>query len=135
MTTFYKGYEGTVKFDSAGASAAELTAVKSWSLSVTKDLLKTTAYGDTYERFVGGLVSGKGSVEILYTGNNNTFIEAINNPADTGAALFELYIHKTTNKRILFNGIIDSADYGATADDIQVIRCSFVTTGTITMEI
>ena len=135
MTTYYKGYEGTVKFDATGVSAAELTAVRSWSLSVSKELIKTTAHGDTAERFVGGLVSGKGSIDLLYTGDNNSFIEAVNTSSDAGTALFELYLNKAGGKRVRFNGIIDSATYGSATDEVQIISCSFVTSGAITMEI
>lgn len=135
MTTYYKGYEGTVKFNATGGTAAELTSVKNWTLSVTKELIKTTAYGDTAERFVGGLISGKGTIDLLYTGDNNSFIEAINSTGDSGVSVFELYLNKAGNKRIIFNGIIESATYGSSADEAQIISCGYVTNGAITMEI
>jgi len=133
--TFYQGYEGVVKFNASGSSAAEVTAVTSWSIDIKKEIIDITRNGDTAKRLTGGLISASGTVELLYTGDNNSFIEAINTTEDTGAALFELYLHQSTNKRIIFNGIIDSASYGNNRDDVVAISCSFVTTGNITLEI
>jgi len=135
MTTYYQGIEGTVKFDAAGASASELTAVTAWSLDIKKEIYRTTQQGDISEKNVGGLISASGTIDLLYTGNNNSFIEAINTSGDTGTALFELYLHKATNKRIIFNGIIDSASYGNSRDDVVTISCTFVSTGNINLEI
>lgn len=134
-TTYYQGYEGSVSFNSTGGAAAAVTQVVSWKLNIKKDIIETTKYGDLYTTHVGGLISGSGSLELIYTGNNNTLIEAINTSNDTGAALFELYLSSTQNKKISFNGIIDSADYGTSADDVQRISCSFVTTGAITTDL
>lgn len=135
MTTFYQGYEGVVKFSSNGSSAAEITAVTSWTIDIEKEIIDITRHGDTAKRVTGGLISASGTVDLLYTGNNNSFIEAINTTEDAGVALFELYLHQSTNKRIVFNGIIDSASYGGNRDDIVTISCSFVATGNITLEI
>ena len=135
MATYYQGIEGTVKFNATGATAVEVTEVTAWTMNIKKEILTTTQYGDVSQRNVGGLIYASGSVDLLYTGNNNTFIEAINTSGDTGAALFELYLHEATNKRIVFNGIIDSASYGNNRDDVVTISCTFVSTGNITLEI
>jgi hypothetical protein len=133
--TFYNGYEGSVRFDSAGTSAAEVTAVTAWAITVTKEVLSSTRVGDTYEGRVGGLISASGSIDLLYTGDNNSLIEAINTPADTGTALFELYLHAGQNKKIRFAGLIESASYGASRDDVQTISCKFVASGPITLDL
>jgi hypothetical protein len=65
---FYRGQQGTVKFDkdAAGAALGEVAAVRSWSLSVEKEQLEVTDHGDTFRAYVGGLVGGSGTVEMLY---------------------------------------------------------------------
>jgi len=135
---FYRGQEGSVKFDDAGSTAAAITSTRSWSLTVEKESLDTTAMGDTYRANVGGLISGSGTVELLYTASSadetNAFIEMVNTANDAGAALFELYLYSTT-KKITFDGVITSAEYSATVGEVQVITCSFVTNGTITMDV
>ena len=135
---FYRGQEGSVKFDDAGSTAAAITSTRSWSLTVEKESLDTTAMGDTYRANVGGLISGSGTVELLYTASSsdetNAFIEMVNTANDAGAALFELYLYSTT-KKITFDGVITSAEYSATVGEIEVITLNFVTNGAITLDI
>ena len=134
---FYRGQQGSVKFDDAGTTAATIVSTRSWSLSVEKESLDTTALGATYRANVGGLISGSGTVEVLYTATSsdetNAFIEMVNSANDEGAALFELYLEST--KKITFDGVITSAEYGATVGELQVITINFVTNGAITLDI
>ena len=64
---FYRGQQGSVKFDDAGTTAATILSTRSWSLSVEKESLETTALGATYRANIGGLISGSGTVELMYT--------------------------------------------------------------------
>ena len=136
---FFRGQQGSVKFDDGGSSAAAITSTRSWSMSVSKDVLDSTALGATYSANVGGLISGSGSVELLYTASSsdetNVFIEAVNTASDAGGALFELYLDTTGTKKISFDGIVTSADYSATVGEVEVITCNFVTNGAITLSI
>jgi len=136
---FYRGQQGSVKFDDAGATAAAITSTRSWSLTVEKESLDTTALGATYRANVGGLISGSGTCEILYTASSadetNVFIEHVNTANDEGAALFELYLDTTGTKKISFDGVITSAEYSATVGEIEVITLNFVTNGAITLDI
>lgn len=136
---FYRGQQGSVKFDDAGSSAATIASTRSWSLTVEKESLDTTALGATYRANVGGLISGSGTCEVLYTASSadetNTFIEMVNTPNDEGAALFELFLDTTGTKKISFDGVITSAEYSATVGEIEVITLNFVTNGAITLDI
>jgi hypothetical protein len=136
---FYRGQQGSVKFDDAGTTAAAIASTRSWSLTVEKESLDTTALGATYRANVGGLISGSGTVELLYTASSadetNTFIEHVNTATDEGAALFELFLDTTGTKKVSFDGVITSAEYSATVGEIEVITVNFVTNGTITMDL
>jgi len=136
---FYRGQQGSVKFDDAGSSAAAITSTRSWSLTVEKESLDTTALGATYRANVGGLISGSGTCEILYTASSsdetNVFIEHVNTANDEGLALFELFLDTTGTKKISFDGVITSAEYSATVGEIEVITLNFVTNGAITLDI
>ena len=136
---FYRGQQGSVKFDDAGSVAAAITSTRSWSMTVEKESLDTTALGATYRANVGGLISGSGTCEILYTASSadetNVFIEHINTANDEGAALFELYLDTSGTKKISFDGVITSAEYSATVGEIEVITLNFVTNGAITLDI
>lgn len=106
-------------------------------MTVEKESLDTTALGATYRANVGGLISGSGTVEVLYTASSadetNAFIEMVNATTDEGVAAFELIL--TTGKNITFTGVITSAEYTATVGEIEVITVSFVTNGAITLGI
>ena len=136
---FYRGQQGSVKFDDAGSSAAAITSTRSWSLTVEKESLDTTALGATYRANVGGLISGSGTCEILYTASSadetNLFIEHVNTANDEGLALFELFLDTTGTKKISFDGVITSAEYSATVGEIEVITLNFVTNGAISLDI
>ena len=136
---FYRGQQGSVKFDDGGATGVTITSTRSWSLTVEKESLDTTALGATYRANVGGLISGSGTVEVLYTASSadetNVFIEHVNTATDEGTALFELFLDTTGTKKVSFDGVITSAEYSATVGEIEVITVNFVTNGAITLDI
>ena len=134
LTTLYRGEQGSVKFDDAGSSANPVVGTRSWSLTLDKAVLETTAIGDSYAGNVGSIISGSGSVEVIYTATaseTGAFVDHINTAQDQGTALFELYLFSTT-KKIVFNGVVTSADFSATVGELQVVTINFVTNGTIT---
>ena len=135
-----RGDIGKVMFHNAAGTEAEVIGTRSWSLSVTKDTLETTVQGKTSKEFVGGLISGEGSAELIYDNAGNStylsFVEDVLTTADAGDALFELFPDKdTAAKKLAFSGIITSAEFGATLGETQLINISFITNGAITSDI
>jgi hypothetical protein len=136
-----RGDVGKVMFENAGGTEADVGQTRSWSLTINKDTHETTKQGDTSKTFIGGLISGEGSVELLYnpseTGTGyTTFIDDVLTTGDPADALFELFPDSATAaKKISFAGIITSAEYGATLGETQVINVSFITSGAITSAI
>ena len=136
---FYRGEEGSVKFDDAGSSASAITSTRSWSLTLDKEVLETTVMGDTYGGNVGGIITGSGSVEVIYTASSSdetaAFIDHINTATDEGTALFELFLDTSGSKKISFDGVVTSAELSATVGEIEIITVNFVTNGSITTAI
>ena len=136
---FFRGEEGSVKFDDAGSSASAITSTRSWSLTLDKEVLETTVMGDTYAGNVGGIISGNGSVEVIYTASSSdetaAFIDHINTATDEGTALFELFLDTSGSKKVSFDGVVTSAELTATVGEIEIITVNFVTNGTITTAI
>ena len=135
-----KGDVGKIMFENAGGTEADISGVRSWSLSITKDTMETTVNGDTSKTFIGGLISGEGLEELIYDPSGNSdyqaFIDDVLVTGDAGDALFELFPDSNTSaKKISFAGIITSAEYGATLGEVQVINVSFITNGAITSAI
>jgi len=135
-----KGDVGQVKFDDAGSSVNPVLGTTSWSMSITKDIQETTAQGDTFKQFVGGLIEGEGSAELLYddsaSGETATFVDGVLTTGDLGTAAFELFPDSTSaTKKISFNGIITSFDQSSSLGEANTISITFKPTGTITSAI
>ena len=132
-----RGEQGAVQFDAAGSPNATIVGTRSWTLNITKETLDVTDHGDTFRSFVGSMVSGSGTVELVYdpdaTGQA-AFIEDVITAADTADASFELFTTGTSagTDSVSFNGIITSMDIASTVGDLVVATCNFVTSGAIT---
>jgi hypothetical protein len=132
-----RGEQGAVQFDAAGSSNATVVGTRSWSLSITKETLDTTKHGDTARSYIGSLISGSGTVELVYdpdaTGQA-AFIEDVLTASDASDATFELFTTGTTSgsDSISFAGIITDAEIGSAIGDLVTVSCNFVTSGDIT---
>ena len=132
-----RGEEGSVQFDAAGSTNATIVGTRSWTLNITKDTLDVTDHGDTFRSFVGSLISGSGTVELVYNADATGqpgFIEDVLTTGDTADATFELFATGSTSgsDSVSFAGIITSMDIASTVGDLVVATCNFVTSGTIT---
>lgn len=137
---FYRGQQGTVFFDKdSSGSITEIAAVRSWSMTVEKDVMETTAQGATYKANIGGLLAGSGSMEVMYdapgAGDKLDLLKDVNTATDEGNAFVELYLDETGGKKITGSIVISSAEYGATVGELQVVTINFTTTGSITLDI
>jgi len=134
------GEQGAVQFDAAGSSNATIVGTRSWSLSTTKETIDTTKQGDTFRSFVGSLVSGSGTVELVYdpdaTGQA-AFLEDVITAADTADATFELFTTGTSadTDSAKFNGIITDMEITSTVGELVVVSCNFITSSTITLNL
>jgi len=133
-----RGEQGAVQFAPTGSGNATIAGTRSWTLSITKDTLDVTDHGDTARSFIGSLISGSGTVELVYdnagTGNQPTFIEDILTAEDPADATFELFTAGTTSgtDSVRFAGIITSMEIASTVGDLVVATCNFITSGAIT---
>ena len=132
-----RGEQGTVQFGAAGSSNATIVGTRSWSLSITKETLDTSVHGDTFRSFVGSMVSGSGTVELVYdpdaTGQAG-FLEDVVTTADPADATFELFTTGTTTgtDSVSFAGIITDMEITSTVGELVIVSCNFITSGTIT---
>ena len=134
-----RGNQGALYFDKEGSGTlTEIETVRSWTLNVEKEVLDATAQGDTFRSFVGSLVTGTGTAEVLYDkpangGAANDFIVSSVTETDNAVAKFELYMDENATKKITFDGLITGADYSATVGEVEVITINFSASGTITV--
>jgi len=137
---FYRGQQGTVFFDKAGSGGvSEIAAVRSWSMTVEKESYDSTTHGATYRANVGGLISGSGTIELMYdapgAGDKLDLIKDVNQATDEADAFVELYLDETGGKKITGNVVVTSTEYSATVGEIEIVTVSFVTSGTLTLSI
>ena len=132
-----RGEQGAVQFETGSGSLATVVGTRSWSLTITKETYETTDHGDTFRNFIGGLISGTGTVELIYdpdaTGQAG-FIEDVVKVNDATDASFELFTTGTTtgSDSVAFSGIITDMEITSTVGELVVVSCNFVTSGTIT---
>ena len=132
----YRGEEGSVKFKNAAGTTEAVAQTTAWSLDISKDVLDTSAHGDTSRAFVGALVSGTGSVEFNYTaasGNETkNLLDEVLVTEDAADAQFELYIDTSGSKKWSFAGIVTGMSTSTTVGDLTKITANFTTSGAIT---
>ena len=132
-----RGEQGAVQFETGAGSLATVVGTRSWTLNITKDTLDTTVHGNTFRQFVGSLISGSGTVELVYdpdaTGQPG-LIEDVVKVNDGADASFELFTTGTSSgtDSVAFGGIITSMDITSTVGDLVVATCNFITSSTIT---
>jgi hypothetical protein len=132
-----RGEQGAVQFETGSGTLATVVGTRSWSLTITKETYETTDHGDTFRNFIGGLISGSGTIEIVYdpdATNQPEIIEDVIKTNDAVDASFELFTTGTTSgtDSVSFNGIITSMEITSTVGELVVASCDFVTSGTIT---
>ena len=132
-----RGEQGAVQFETGSGTLATVVGTRSWSLTITKETYETTDHGDTFRNFIGGLISGSGTIEIVYdpdATNQPEIIEDVIKTNDAVDASFELFTTGTTSgtDSVSFNGIITDMEITSTVGELVIASCSFVTSGTIT---
>mgnify|MGYP003132680203 FL=1 len=132
---FFRGEEGSVKFSKDGSEAlATVISTTGWSLDITKDTLECTAHGDNSRKYVGGLISGSGSVDFLYTAATATdatgeILRDVLQADDPADAQFELFLNGSN--KVTFNGIVTGTTLSAATGDLETVSVSFTTNGDI----
>ena len=132
---FFRGEEGSVKFKNGTGTTEAIVSTTGWTLDTTKDTLDVTAHGATFRSFVGGLISGSGTVDFLYTaaGSNETenLVDDVLTAEDTADAQFELFLDTSGSKKVSFSGIVTGTSLSATTGDLETVSVSFITSGAI----
>ena len=133
---FFRGEEGSVKFKNASGTTEAIVSTTAWSLDITKETLDVTAHGDTSRANIGGLISGTGTIDFLYTaasGNETANLLAdVLTTEDAGDAQFELFLDTSGTKKVSFTGIVNSSTLTAATGELETVTVGFTTNGAIT---
>ena len=132
---FFRGEEGSVKFSKDGSEAlATVISTTGWSLDITKDTLDVTAHGDNSRKFIGGLISGSGTVDFLYTAATATdatgeILRDVLQADDPADAQFELFLNGSN--KVTFNAVVTGTSLSTATGDLETVSVSFTTNGDI----
>ena len=132
---FFRGEEGSVKFSKDGSEAlATVISTTGWSLDITKDTLDVTAHGDNSRKFIGGLISGSGTVDFLYTAATATdatgeILRDVLQADDPADAQFELFLNGSN--KVTFNAVVTGTTLSTATGDLETVSVSFTTNGDI----
>jgi len=133
---FFRGEEGSVKFKNGSGTTEAVVSTTGWTLDIAKETLDVTAHGATSRSFVGGLISGSGSIDFLYTaasGNETANLLAdILTTEDAADAQFQLFLDTSGSKSISFSGIVSGTTLSAQTAELETVSVSFITSGAIT---
>jgi len=133
---FFRGEEGSVKFKNGTGTTEAIVSTTSWSLDISKDTLDVTAHGATSRAFVGGLISGSGSIDFLYTAASGdetaNLLADVLTAEDPADAQFELFLDTSGSKKVSFNGIVNNSTLTAATGDLETVTVTFITSGAIT---
>ena len=133
---FFRGEEGSVKFKNGSGTTEAIVSTTGWTLDTTKETLECTEHGDTFRKYVGGLISGSGTIDFLYTaasGNETANLLAdVLTAEDPADAQFELFLDTSGSKKVSFSGITTGTTLSATTGDLETVNVSFITSGAIT---
>ena len=133
---FFRGEEGSVKFKNSSGTTEAIVSTTGWTLDTTKDSLDVTAHVATSRSFVGGLISGSGTIDFLYTaadGNETAnLVDDVLVAEDAGDAVFELFMDTSGTKKVSFSGLVTGTSLSAQTGDLETVSVSFITYGAIT---
>jgi len=133
---FFRGEEGSVKFKNSSGTTETVVSTTGWTLDTTKDSLDVTAHGATSRSFVGGLISGSGTIDFLYTaadGNETAnLVDDVLTTKDAGDAVVELFLDTSGTKKVSFSGLVTGTSLSAVTGDLETVSVSFITSGAIT---
>ena len=133
---FFRGEEGSVKFKNGTGTTEAIVSTTGWSLDTTKDTLECTGHGDTFRKYVGGLMSGSGTIDFLYTAASGdetaNLLADVLTAEDPADAQFELFLDTSGTKKVSFAGIVQGTTLSAQTGDLETVSVSFITSGAIT---
>ena len=136
---FFRGEEGSVSFDNGTGSVGAIASTTAWTLDVNKDTLECTAHGDTSRKYVGALISGSGTVDLLYTATSGDdtaeIITDVLTQEDSGDASFNLFLDTSGAKKYSFNGLVTGVGAASTVGELTTQTVNFQVSGDVTFAI
>jgi len=127
----YQGTSGSVKLVSGTGTAAAVADVRSWSVTLTRETVESTAMGDDYRKYLKGLQSWSGSMEIVYNDTSNAELSEAMNPDNDNAVVVDFFFDEVGAAGSKFTGTVIVTSFAVTNsyDGLATATVEFQGTG------
>lgn len=131
----YQGNNGTVKIKSGSDTLTAVADVRSWSVTVNRETVESTAMGDDYRKFLKGLQSFTGNMEIVYNDSEAAVVVTALNPDTDATVQVEFYADSanTTTAKFVGDVIVTSFSVTNSFDGLMTATVDFQGTGAPTV--
>lgn len=110
----YQGNNGTVKIKSGSDTLTAVADVRSWSVTMTREVVESTAMGDDFRTYLKGLQSYSGSMEIVYNDSESSVVDTAINPDTDAAVVVEFYADAVNTSTAKFVGTVIVTSFAVT---------------------
>lgn len=131
----YQGNAGSVKIKSGSDTLTAIADVRTWSATFNREVVESTAMGDTDRKFLKGLQTYTGSMEIVYNDSENAIVETSLNPDTDAVVSVELFADSTntTTSKLAGTIIVTSFSVTNSFDGLMTASVEFQGTGAPTV--
>ena len=129
----YQGNNGSVKIKSGSDSLTAVADVRTWSVTVNRETVETTAMGDDFRKYLKGLGMFNGSMDIVYNDSENTIVATSMNPDTDAAVTVEFYSDAADGTKFVGEVIVTAFTVNASYDGLTTASVTFQGTGAPTV--
>lgn len=129
----YQGNNGSVKIKSGSDSLTAVADVRTWSVTVNRETVETTAMGDDFRKYLKGLGMFNGSMDIVYNDSENAIVATSMNPDTDAAVTVEFYSDAADGTKFVGEVIVTAFTVNASYDGLTTASVTFQGTGAPTV--
>ena len=129
----YQGNNGSVKIKSGSDTLTAVADVRTWSVTVNRETVETTAMGDDYRTYLKGLQMWNGSMDIVYNDSETSIVATSMNPDTDNAVTVEFYNDSADGTKFVGTVIVTAFTVNASYDGLSTASVTFQGTGAPTV--
>ena len=129
----YQGNNGSVKIKSGSDTLTAVADVRTWSVTVNRETVETTAMGDDFRKYLKGLGMFNGSMDIVYNDSESSIVATSMNPDTDAAVTVEFYSDATDGTKFVGEVIVTAFTVNASYDGLTTASITFQGTGAPTV--
>ena len=129
----YQGNNGSVKIKSGSDTLTAVADVRTWSVTVNRETVESTAMGDDYRKYLKGLQMWNGSMDIVYNDSEASIVATSINPDTDAAVTVEFYGDNADGTKFVGEVIVTAFTVNASYDGLMTASVTFQGTGAPTV--